>query len=651
MCFMASAIIHETVLFFLQIALPDDLSTQHEETGRQVQEFFQSLEIQAEAAFVDSASLVASTATANPMYKSPNGARPTSAQASDKRMPTGTGSPGPFGPRHGGYDQGRVESTILFSYTYNSSEPGKQMEVRPINGLWTAIFPFSVPVSAPVDDQYNLECFTMVNLLEGLSDDPNFISTAVPQHHYRPDTPRARVQPPVIAPVLRRSARRTIAVRSALNVRMRTTRVSPMENPLMMSIEVENNSEHGAKFKVTQLDVDVTNAVVTPLDSAELTKLPMVLHSVDHVTFLYSISLLDNPGWNADNAALGGSPFGVHSRHSSENLAQSGSQQDSQRQVTIILQGTPEVEGVQGQTIHSRWNCFLDVSDLIKRDNANASGAGTGPLAPSQKHLYAPQPSHAPSALARANDNSLAPVHEGPHHSPVIGNAAASSESGSYEDDGAQQGQQGQLQSSGRPAVNGGGLSPGLGLDLANQALNGVTQGRPEQDNGDGIVVSFAVTDRVVVGKIFNLEIFIVNRSRHIRRYTLVVPNRKRAKGSDPSQGSKVLPPLPSGERAAVQNVPIDPYMEEPELLRRHVDNETTEADIICLENNVRLSPLYPLTCQNLNLRFIAIKEQLHTIDLVQLVDNDTGFVTNLRNCLCFMAEASFGALNQNLTD
>lgn len=102
--------------------------------------------------------------------------------------------------------------------------------------------------------------------------DPNFISTAVPQHHYRPDTPRARVQPPVMAPVLRRSVRRTIAVRSALNVRMRTTKVSPMENPLMMSIEVENNSEHGAKFKVTQLDVDVTNAVVTPLDSAELTK-------------------------------------------------------------------------------------------------------------------------------------------------------------------------------------------------------------------------------------------------------------------------------------------------------------------------------------------------------------------------------------------
>lgn len=133
------------MLFFLQIALPDDLSTQHEETGRQVHEFFQSLEIQVEAAFVDSASLVASAATANPAYKSPNGARPASAQPLvDKRM--SAGSPGPFGPRHGGYDQGRVDSTMLFSYTYNPSEPGKQMEVRPINGLWTGIFPFSVPV-------------------------------------------------------------------------------------------------------------------------------------------------------------------------------------------------------------------------------------------------------------------------------------------------------------------------------------------------------------------------------------------------------------------------------------------------------------------------------------------------------------------------
>jgi len=131
-------------LFFLQISLPDDLSTQHEETAKQVEDFFKTLEIQVEAAFVDSLSLVASAPTAqNTMYKSPNGSRPSSAV--DKRM-SGGGSPGPFAGRNSGFDQGRTDSTILSSYTYNATEPGKEPEIRPINGLWTAIFPFSVPV-------------------------------------------------------------------------------------------------------------------------------------------------------------------------------------------------------------------------------------------------------------------------------------------------------------------------------------------------------------------------------------------------------------------------------------------------------------------------------------------------------------------------
>jgi hypothetical protein len=52
------------------------------------------------------------------------------------------------------------------------------------------------------------------------------------------------------------------------------------------------------------------------------------------------------------------------------------------------------------------------------------------------------------------------------------------------------------------------------------------------------------------------------------------------------------------------------------------------------LENNVRLSPLGPSTSQSVDILFIAVKEKLHTIDLVQLVDQDTGFVTNLRHVL-----------------
>lgn len=307
----------------------------------------------------------------------------------------------------------------------------------------------------------------------------------------------------------------------------------------------------------------------------------MVLHSSDHVTFLFSISLLDNPEWNADNQPIGNDPYGSRHRSSSDGLAQAGSPRDAQRQVTIILQGTPEVDGVQGQVIHSRWNCFLDVSDMTKRDNPLGAYGG-------QKQLYAPQPSHpstllpphpgpngqnqhhqlhhrnqslssspqpqaamnkgsslvrrvsasaSPSqggrqsmgnsgsaeprvrrsslisegapgsqrggAMNSANRRSgpagwghgrsetgqgLAPVHErSSYHSPRVGNGPTS-ETASYEDDAPQ----GPVNNnSGRPAVNQGGLSPGLGIDMASQALSGVTQGR-ENDTGDGIVVSFA---------------------------------------------------------------------------------------------------------------------------------------------------------------
>lgn len=55
---------------------------------------------------------------------------------------------------------------------------------------------------------------------------------------------------------------------------------------------------------------------------------------------------------------------------------------------------------------------------------------------------------------------------------------------------------------------------------------------------------------------------------------------------------------------------------------------------MISLENNVRLCPLGPSTSQAVDIRFIAVKEKLHTVDLIQLVDQDTGFVTNLRHVL-----------------
>lgn len=70
------------------------------------------------------------------------------------------------------------------------------------------------------------------------------------------------------------------------------------------------------------------------------------------------------------------------------------------------------------------------------------------------------------------------------------------------------------------------------------------------------------VATPAIVGRIFTLQIFIVNRTKHTRRFMVVVPNRKRVNpdtmGAGPVMGimKNTLPPLPfTGE--------LEPFMEE----------------------------------------------------------------------------------------
>lgn len=60
----------------------------------------------------------------------------------------------------------------------------------------------------------------------------------------------------------RRNVRRVLPVRSALNVKMRSTNASMVEKVLMMSIELEND-DAGCPFLIESLDVQVASAYVT----------------------------------------------------------------------------------------------------------------------------------------------------------------------------------------------------------------------------------------------------------------------------------------------------------------------------------------------------------------------------------------------------
>ncbi|KAL8284219.1 hypothetical protein RQP46_004968 [Phenoliferia psychrophenolica] len=88
---------------------------------------------------------------------------------------------------------------------------------------------------------------------------------------------------------------------------------------------------------------------------------------------------------------------------------------------------------------------------------------------------------------------------------------------------------------------------------------------------------------------VFLVEVFVVNRSDSVKRFTVGVPARR-------------------GEST-----------DEPRI-----------ATIIPLENDVRIGPLAPQTCASVRLRFLAVRPGAHTLQELRLVDLATGQTDNL---------------------
>ena len=69
---------------------------------------------------------------------------------------------------------------------------------------------------------------------------------------------------------LRRHVREMLAVRSGVNVKMRTTNASVADKMVMMSVELENPLETSSVFVVDKVEVQVSNAVVSVAFSNEV---------------------------------------------------------------------------------------------------------------------------------------------------------------------------------------------------------------------------------------------------------------------------------------------------------------------------------------------------------------------------------------------
>ncbi|CAG8510321.1 4329_t:CDS:2 [Paraglomus brasilianum] len=630
----------EHIDFYLILRLPSDSGISDVAAAKA---FFHQLEIVVEAGLVDSTVVTQPQPAPLPVYRLPPGrSRSNSAATSPSR---------PSSPLPGTAEkkQPKVDGTVIFQSVYNPKTKDKDMIVFIRNDAWCCIVPLSVPVAyvktraqmpalalativsqrvlpeKPTNSDYKGEYdddnFNMINLLAGLSDDPSlseaskYLPLPASRIYGTVESRRQSIYPNTPGPMtpqpLRRSFRKILPVKSALNVRMRTTSVSPLDNVLMMSVELENNTDAGTAFDVQEVRIELSSAIVAQFDWGGKKEIfPLILHPVDQVTFLYSIAILEESAKTYPQYYPISSLNHPSSRRSSVTSTPppAPNAEDKQRHVSIIVRGSPIVDGQSIKNVESRWNCMLDLSNLRRQEDS---------LPPNLPGIVG-------SRLSMSMINQKPSGYQTPSISrPGTGSVTPTPTKSSY----------------GEYATAYGRNKRGLPMipdnDIANYGSNGVLDGgrtpakRHVEHDVDGVVVSFSVDSKVIIGKVFTITVFIVNRSKHVRRFTVVVPNRRR-----PSESAKNLPPIPVGVKSTTQNNQLEPYMEETEFLRRHTDFGTNETGIICLENNVRIGPLSSSTCETTKLHFIAIRESLHVIDLIQLVDNDTGFITNLRSVL-----------------
>ena len=404
---------------------------------------------------------------------------------------------------------------------------------------------------------------------------------------------------------MKRNVRENLSIRSGLVVKMRTTNASVAEKMVMMSVELENPAEVGCEFLVDKVEVQVSNAVVsTAFSQTSQIQFPITLNKSDLVVFVYDVTLLDDGSVKPPSQPQRIFPS---RRPLPQQQAQTYNNDDKiqPQRVSIQIVASPIINGKKALPMKSKWNTMLDVSGMRqqKREEIPAPFAA--------EKFASPSPISPSMARSQSMQNSM----YSPGARSVVGSP----------------GGPGHQMSPSLEGVFGMKKQMSVGGTASTSTNPREFGGRraPEREIADGIVVSFTVPDAIQVGKTFPLHIFIVNRSKHTRRFQVMIPNRKRHPTEVYGHTMKTaLPPLPA------EQMPIDPYMDESEFLKQYFENETHEADIICLENNVRLSPLGPSTSQSVDIQFIAVKEKLHTIDLVQLVDQDTGFVTNLRHVL-----------------
>ncbi|KAK2742576.1 hypothetical protein FQN57_005202 [Myotisia sp. PD_48] len=144
----------------------------------------------------------------------------------------------------------------------------------------------------------------------------------------------------------------------------------------------------------------------------------------------------------------------------------------------------------------------------------------------------------------------------------------------------------------------------------------------------NSVNVSICSPCSVEVGKAFDWDIFVVNRSSKPRKFGIVaIPNRRRFE-------HKMHAPKPSTSSQKTQLVDqvAEAIIDENVVYAMQQNVTPYETDLLCLSTDIKIGPLLPGTCHSTKLRLLPLAPGILHFDVVKLIDLTTNEAMDLRD-------------------
>lgn len=460
---------------------------------------------------------------------------------------------------------------------------------------------------------------TGLNLLDAFADDPMLcgVKPYLPAQRIFRVAPLVAQDGHLLRPI---KAMQSLSLRifPAMHSRVRYARPNPTpSNPAIIALlEIDFTPFFDCEITIDSINLSLTGGTVTDLNqAATLLELPQPCHVHDHLTFLYRLT----PSALPDEQGVRLLPF------SSSSGPRTSTAASPTRDLEISIRATAHVRpGVCHPRLTMAWTTQLDFAQPV-------INPGFGTALPQSL-----QRSHRPSQLSISGSESLTP-------SSIMRPDALP-----------------QLEASRSPVAVGGvgvkGENTPLGMSSEHAAAAAAAAAMAAPSTAMaipdfGITVTFtAPREPVHAGDIFVWSVLVVNHSSpdprpggaasgtqpQARKLALIaLPRRRDGRGPGGPQNRPNSALLASASGTAQQPGPYGaprPPASSPvadavadenvlHLAQRLAAAAIEASDLVCLSADVRVGPLAPGACHEVELRFVALREGIVSLEAVRVVD------------------------------